>query len=421
MSFVTSLTGLNAASADLSVTGNNIANVGTIGFKKSRAEFGDVYAVNAFGIASNAIGSGVSTTDIRQRFEQGDIEFTDNNLDLAIVGQGFFIMSGDQNGNTPMYTRAGAFGVNKDGYLVTSSNNFLQGFPVDEKGNATSTSLASTVSLSVPPGFGSPVASSKVSYGINLPSTSSSLPIASFDPDNASTYTNATSNTVYDSLGNSHVATTYYIKVGATGSASGTNENTWETRVYLDGVAMTPSATETMEFDSAGNLTIPADGKIAYAAQSLGNGADDLTLTFDYANNTTQYASPFSVSNVTQDGYTTGRLTKLDISDTGLITANYSNGKNVPVGKLALADFSNPEALKQEGATTWIATVDSGDPIPGEAGTGRFGDIQGGALEASNVELTQELVKLITAQRNFQANAKAIETNNTISQTIINI
>lgn len=414
MSFNTSLSGLNAATADLSVTSNNIANVGTTGFKGSRAEFADVYAVDAFGTSETAIGSGALLSTVRQQFTQGNLEFTDNSLDMALTGRGFFVTKSAATGGSPAYTRAGAFGVDNSGYIVNSAGQFLQGFPVDTSGNVSSTSLTSSVSLQLPQTFGTPTATSTVTQSMNLPSSAPALVIGSFNPANPATYTNSTSSTVYDSLGNTHVATTYYIKTNAA-------TNTWEQRLYIDGAAATPAAAETLVFNASGQLTTPAAGTVAYNAFALTNGANPLTLTYDYSSGATQYSSAFAVTSVTQNGNTTGRLSSLDISETGLVRANYTNGSTSFVGKVALADFPNTEALKQNGSTSWLETTDSGTVTTGEAGTGRFGSIQGGALESSNVELTEQLVKLITAQRNFQANAKAIETSNAITQTIVQI
>ncbi len=400
MGFDTSLSGLNAASSDLDVTSNNIANVSTMGFKESRAEFVD------------AVGNGVLLSTVRQLFDQGNLEFTDRELDMAVVGRGFFVTR-DQT-NALSFTRAGAFGTNADGFIVTSEGLFLQGFPVDANGNATATSLNSSIPLQIPDTFGTPVATSDIRLGLNLPSSAPDLVVGAFDPADPRTYSNTTSVTAYDTLGNSHVATVYYIK---TDSAT----NTWETRSFLDGTALVPTGAETLQFDTAGQLVNPANGIVAYNAAALTNGAAPMSIQFDYSAGTSQYSAAFAVTGLEQDGNTTGRLSSLDFSETGVLRANYTNGTTLPVGKVALADFRNEQGLRQVGSTAWTETSLSGEPIVGESGTGRFGTIEGGSLESSNVELTVELVNLITAQRNFQANAKAIEASNTITQTIVNI
>ncbi len=414
MGFSTSLSGLNAAASDLDATSNNIANVATNGFKGSRTEFADVFAADPVNTSRTAIGSGVLLSEVRQIFSQGNLDFTDSALDMALIGRGFFVIDSQSNGGTTSYTRAGAFRVDANGYIVNSVGEFLQGFPVDATGNVTTTSLDSATSMQVPETYGTPIATTTVDLGVNLPASAPDLPIAAFDPADPATYTNSTSVTVYDSLGNSHIATVYYVKTD-------TATNTWETRTFLDGTALVPAVAQTLQFDASGALVNPANGNIAFNAMPLTNGAAPVTLTFDYSGATTQFAAAFAVTNVAQNGNTTGRLSSLDISEFGVVNAKYTNGATRAVGKVALAEFRNPQGLRQTGNTSWVETSESGAVIGGEAGTGLFGSIVGGALESSNVELTSQLVNLITAQRNFQANAKAIETSNNVTQTIINI
>ncbi|HBA35693.1 MAG TPA: flagellar hook protein FlgE [Gammaproteobacteria bacterium] len=419
MSFAIALSGLNAAGSELSVTSNNIANVGTHGFKGSRAEFADVYSVNSFSTSKTAIGSGVLLSQVRQQFNQGSLEYTDNGLDLAINGSGFFMTSTGRDTLDPAYTRAGSFGVDANGYVVNSQGQFLQVFPVDpDDGTVISTSFSSAGSLQVPDSFGAPSATTEVTLGVNLPSGAPDLPIANFDPQDTSTFTQTTSTTVYDSLGNPHTLQAYFIK---TDSAN----NTWETRTFLDGNQLTPQVTEDLAFNASGILTTPADGLVHYSPETLTNGANPLSLTLNYLSangtDTTQFSSPFSIASLTQNGAGTGRLNGLEVTEDGTVQGNYTNGESRALGKLVIADFPNAEGLRQVGNTMWRETVSSGQVLVGEAGTGRFGSIQASALETSNVELTSQLVKLITAQRNFQANAKSIETSSTVTQTIINI
>jgi flagellar hook protein FlgE len=416
MSFNTSLSGLNGASADLNVTGNNIANASTTGFKRSRAEFGDIYAISNLGSTRTAIGSGVLLNQVAQQFNQGNLEFTENTLDLAVSGQGFFVLTPNLTSEEPIYTRAGAFGVDNDGYVVNSAGQYLRTFPVNDDGTVTSTSLASASALRLPDSAGTPQASATVDISVNLPSDAPDLDPALFDPTDSTTFTNSTSVTVFDSLGNSHIATIYYMKTDSL-------TNSWESRVFVDGNALTPDGAETLSFDTAGALTTPAGGQVGYTAAPYdpSNGAEPIALTFDYSQNTTQFSAPFAVNALSQDGRTTGRLSGLDIDDTGVVRANFTNGLSLALGKIALAQFRNPQGLRQLGNTAWAQTLDSGEALGGEAGTSSFGSIRAGALETSNVDLTQELVHLITAQRNFQANARAIETESTVTQTIINI
>lgn len=438
MSFNISLSGLNAASNDLDVTSNNIANVGTTGFKESRAEFADIYAATPLGSASNSIGDGVKLSSVTQQFGQGNLDFTENTLDLAVSGEGFFVVRPNQTSSDLIYTRSGAFQVNQNGTIVNSSGQVLQVFPVDQTtGNVLTTSLSGTIPLQVPPSIGTPQATSNININLNLPAgISPALSAANLDAELAanpanpdpSTYNNSTSATVFDSQGNSHILSMYFIM---TNDAN----NTWEVRSTLDGQVMTPSAGQVLDFNSAGSLdvadadgdgtTTTGAGAIGYNNFALTNGAAPLGLTIDFRDNgntvTQEAQGAFLVQSLSQDGFSTGNLSGVTIDDSGLVNASFTNGQTTALGKIALARFDNPQGLQQTGDTSWVETTSSGTATAGEAGTGNFGLVQSGALETSNVDLTAQLVKLITAQRNFQANSKAIETANTITQTIINI
>ena len=424
MAFNTSISGLNAAAADLDVKSNNIANVNTTGFKQSRAEFADVFAVSAFGSSDTAIGNGTVLNNVAQQFEQGNLEFTDNALDLGISGQGFFALAPNQTSAEVVYTRAGAFGVNNDGFVVNSAGQFLRTFPVNPDGTVSSTSMSSTTALQLPSTAGIPQATANVAIAANLPSTAGSLS-GVIDPTDPLTFTNSTSATIFDSLGNEHIVTLYYQKT--------TTVNEWNVDAYISGADIIPAAntapvklgpTVTLEFDPAlgGALAAasPTDLAFTITGTEFVSGAAAQTTTINFGGST-QNSGGFNVTNLSQDGFPTGRLSGLDISDDGLVQATFTNGQSQPLGKIALANFANAQGLKQVGNTSWVETLDSGQVLAGEAGTGVFGLIQSGALEASNVDLTSELVGLITAQRNFQANSKAIETNNAITQTIINL
>ncbi len=442
MSFNTALSGLQAASIDLSTTSNNIANVATTGFKYSRAEFGDIFAVSPFGNSPTAVGNGVQVDNVSQQFSQGNLRFTDASLDMAISGQGYFVISQDQVGASFSYSRAGEFRVNADGYIVNNDGQYLQTFPVDGSGNVTSTSLNTTAALQLPTSTGSPLPTSEIEVGVNLSASATGLDPALFDPAQSTTFTNSTSSTVFDSLGESHVLSYYFVKdlQGSGTNALPGDPNQWQVFTYLDGLPQDVAGGHTISHpdgtpavninqDSA-QLSFLADGSYALSLPAslisdpiaLSNGANDLVITHDFANNgTTQYAANFSVNTLDPNGFSTGRLTGLDISEEGLVRASYTNGTSIPLGKIAMADFPNSQGLSNVGSASWTETIDSGSVIAGEAGSGRFGLIQSGALEASNVDLTQQLVNLITAQRNFQANARSIETANTLTQTIIQI
>lgn len=442
MSFNSALSGLQAASMDLSVTSNNIANVATTGFKFSRTEFGDIYAVTPFGNSPTSVGNGVQIDRVSQQFSQGNLEFTDSSLDLAISGQGFFVVSQNLAGTDRAYSRAGEFRVNADGYIVNNNGRFLQAFPVDPvTGQVSSTSLNTTSSIQLPPSTGTPLATGEIEIGLNLNASANALDPATFDPSASNTYTNSTSTTVYDSLGESHVMSYYFVKDLPGSATNAANDlNQWQAFTYLDGVPIdvtggnaithpdptgAPNITQSsvqFNFNPDGTLASTTPAVITNTAVPLTNGASPLNLTHDFANNsTTQFSANFSVSTLNPTGFSTGRLTGIDISEEGLIRATYTNGISIPMGKIALADFPNSQGLVNVGSTSWDQTSESGDVTAGEAGTGRFGLIQSGALETSNVDLTQQLVNLITAQRNFQANARSIETSNTLTQTIIQI
>jgi flagellar hook protein FlgE len=679
MSFSTALSGLNAASADLNVKSNNIANVSTTGFKQSRAEFGDVFAVSAFGSSSGtAIGSGVVLQNVSQQFNQGNLEFTDNSLDLAISGEGFFSLAPSIDSGEVIYTRAGEFGIDKDGYVVNSQGNFLRTFPVDVNGVISATSIDAAKALQLPTSAGAPESTSLLSISSNLPSnavginvpavtldpgtftSSAALTLSDFSNDQVSfqvdgnainlnsdystlagvanaiqtqlpagytavlntsnnllitaptdsapvisafngnadgdsaiadftggtatagsaadpssylfsaavstvdysvnpvsfdvtsntgstsvtanivlnsnytnlagvaaaiqtqlnnavgaggfgastyavseasgvlnisttnpsdevistgnyvgntvtisdftagtgvngtatasaaavlpinpldptTYSNSTSATVFDSLGNEHIITTYYQKIDGEAEVGGVlvGDNKWQLAAYItsDDIKVVGGLTTTQTDGSTTLVQLGTTSQISFNTDGSLNSTtpDPIVMSFDAANGTefssgasdqvvtlnltgsTQNSGGFSVGGLTVNGFPTGRLTGVDISDDGLIRATYSNGQALPIGKIALGNFANPQALNKIGSTAWKETTDSGPVIAGEAGSGSFGQIQSGALETSNVDLTKELVGLITAQRNFQANSKAIETNNAITQTIIQL
>lgn len=440
MSFNISLSGLNAASSDLEVTSNNVANVATTGFKGSRAEFADIFAATPLGTTSNAVGAGVQLASVSQQFGQGNLEFTENTLDMAVSGEGFFVMRANQTNSDLIYTRAGAFQVDRNGLVANSAGQVLQVFPVNNAtGNVSTTSLTGTVPLQVPNTVGSPSGTSEVNLNLNLPSDADQIAIAAIDAEftaalavpgstvtpSVSSYNNSTSATVFDSQGNSHILTMYFVMTDDI-------NNTWEVRSTMDGVPMTTGggvlAPASLDFNGAGQLDTASSttgGILNFDAFDPGNGANPIDLAINFTNQgntlTQQTQGGFSVQSLSQNGFATGNLSGIEIDDSGLVRANFTNGQTTALGKIALARFDNPQGLRQIGNTSWVETVESGPVVGGEAGTGNLGLVQTGALETSNVDLTSELVKLITAQRNFQANSKAIETANTITQTIINI
>jgi flagellar hook protein FlgE len=421
MPFRIALSGLNAAAADLRVIGSNVANSSTVGFKKSRTEFSDIYAASSLGAAANTAGSGVKVSGIKQEFAQGNIDFTNNNLDMAISGEGFFRLS---EGGTTKYSRAGSFSVDREGYVVNNESQRLTGFQADTNGNITGAIgdiQLSTQDLA-------PNATTSVSLTANLDSSETALGV-NFDKNDATTYNHSTSLTTYDSRGNSLLQTLYFQKTGA---------SSWNMYTYLTD----PSGADTELVPAGGTagqvppdpmaLTFTADGAISTVSPGTGAtanydpatiaslGSSPIDIDIDL-NTVTQFGTEFGVNELLQDGYTTGRLSGVDVGETGVITARYTNGQSLTLAQVAMANFSNLNGLLQLGDTSWAESFESGAALVGTAGTGTMGLIQSGALEGSNVDLTEQLVNMITAQRNFQSNAQVIQTADTVTQTIINI
>ena len=404
MPFRLALSGLNAAQSDLTVTANNMANVATTGFKSSRAEFADLFATSQQGVSSTAIGNGVKVANVSQQFTQGNIDFTNNSLDLAMSGQGFFVTN--DNGAL-QYTRAGAFQVDNNGFVVNAKQQRLQVYPPLANGGFNTGGLSD---LSLSTGVSAPQATSNGKVLLNLPASATPPASATFDPADTASFNNATSLTIYDSLGAAHTASMYFVKTST--------PNAWQTRLYVDGTAV--GGAQALTYDDAGSLVTPATGDITFPAYTPATGAADINMKFDFGTST-QYGQTFTVNSVTQDGFTTGRLIGMDIDSSGVVQARFTNGRSNPLGQVAVANFANPQGLQQLGDTAWAETFSSGQAIRGVAGNSGYGLVQAGALEASNVDITSQLVNMITAQRNFEANAKMITTADAITQTIINI
>jgi flagellar hook protein FlgE len=400
MPFDIALSGLNAAQTDLDVIANNIANSNTNGFKSSRAEFADVYAVSQIGTANNATGKGVRVASVSTQHSQGDINFTENNLDLAVSGKGFFRL--DTQGSIA-YSRAGAFQVDKDGFVVNSTGAQLTGFQADTSGNLT----GAIGSLQLEFADSNPQATATLNLGANLDALET-VP-AAFNVTDPSTYNHSTSTTVFDSLGASHIASMFFRKDGV---------NAWESFTYVDGAEVNPAGGNALAFNSSGGIS----GASSFNTVSFnpGSGAANMTINFDFAN-LTQFGGSFGISELSQDGFSTGLLNGVDFDESGVLFARYSNGRTTTLGQVALANFANNQGLQENGDSTYTESFASGAAIVAAPGSTNLGLIQSGALEQSNVDLTKELVDLITAQRTFQANAKVITTAGDVTQTIINI
>ncbi|WP_339805491.1 flagellar hook protein FlgE [uncultured Marinobacter sp.] len=620
MAFNIGLSGLRAASVDLDVTGNNIANASTVGFKGSKAQFGDLYASGFLSSGTNPVGGGVRVQDVKQNYAQGNISFTDSGLDLAINGDGFFVLN---NGGETRYSRAGQFGVDLDGFVTNNQNMRVQGYQADNDGNLSgirgdlqidtanlaprrTTGLESELNLDsrepvlevsgtrvqtvggpvladevltvgypdgtsrnvtipagssaretaallneqrgvgasarstldIPGGVISPGSSvivqntafnipatladdaaalgwirdaindsplntinatedggnlrlidsrgnnvtasveddtgtevfaddvvgavtvtlerelsltSSSATGVLAGSTDEAFRTNTFNPADQRTYNHATSSTIYDSLGNPHTMTQYFVKEPVSGG-----DSVWAMYVQIDGeeVGDPPNANGDptrarfdIQFNQDGSLASidgNTNGEILISnwtpkdANGQPNGSDGPLLVSDGATTpipdpptssnlvvnlaaTTQYGSEFGVNDQRQNGYTTGRLSGLDVSDAGVIFARYTNGQSQTLGQVSLATFNNTNGLSPVGETTWVETFASGQPIVGAPDTGTLGSIKASSIEESNVDLSAELVNLIIAQRNYQANAKTIETSDAVTQTIINL
>ena len=406
MAFSTALSGLTAASSDLDVTANNIANSNTVGFKGARAQFSDVYASGAVNLNNSVIGQGVRLSSTAQQFTQGNITTSSSNLDLAISGDGFYTLK-DANGY--VYSRNGQFGEDKAGNVISSTGQALQVYPPLINGGFNTGTLSN---LNLQTAQSAPLSTTTGTVILNLPANTTPPTVAPFNPANSQTYNQSTSTTVYDSLGNAYPATMYFSQLAAP-------PNTWSVNMTVNGASAGPA--QNLTFGSSGAVTAPVGGVLNFNGFAPTSGAvTPMTLAFNFGK-TTQYGGQFGVTSIVQNGYATGQLSTVAIDPTGVVSAVYTNGRSTQLGQLAMANFPNPQGLKQLGDSNWSETFTSGTVVQGVAASAGFGSIQSGALEASNVDLTTQLVKMITAQRAFQANAQVITTANSESQTIINI
>jgi flagellar hook protein FlgE len=419
MSFQQGLSGLNASSKNLEVIGNNIANANTFGSKVARAEFSDVYAAALNGAGTNTVGIGTRLASVAQQFTQGSITTTENPMDLAINGAGFFQLG---NGEGPVtFSRNGQFKVDRDGYIVNGTGLRLMGYAANGQGVI---QPGQSVALQLPTAGVAPSPSTETAVEMNLDSRLAvTAPVAGapIDFNDSDTYNNATSLTVYDIQGQ-QVALTYYFQKSAADSW-----NVFATAngsPVLDGAgALAPITTITFPLNGSAP-TAPA-GPVAFdiPATATANGGATIPitgLTLDVSA-ATQFGSPFGVTNMTQDGYAAGLLTAIAVEPNGIVTARYSNGQSRPAGQIEVANFRNPQGLQPIGDNAWARTFASGDPVFGVPGDGNLGNLQAGALEESNIDLTGELVNMITAQRTYQANAQTIKTQDQVLQTLVNL
>ncbi|MBK1734835.1 flagellar basal body FlaE [Halorhodospira abdelmalekii] len=407
MSFNIALTGINSASKDLETTSNNLSNAGTTGFKKSRAEFNDLFAMGAMGVPNLAIGQGSRLANVGQLFNQGAFDFTERSLDLGVEGGGFFRL--EEQGEIT-YSRAGEFEIDRDGYIVNNAGRNLTGFRTDDDGNRVGDGHDL---LRVPTEGIAASATESAKLSANLNADAEVLDPALFDPEDTNTFNESTTTTFYDSQGSARDATFYFVKSG---------ENQWSVFTEISGLDPDDQEAlfgepQVLEFDGAGNLLGDGMQEIEgeFAAQ-----VEPLLAEIDFGG-VTQFARPFNVTEISQDGYTAGEFENVNVEKDGTIYARYSNGERQAVGMVALTRFPSEERLQNAGQTSWQATAEAGDPLVGVPGEGRFGRIEAGALEQSNVEVSEQLVNMITAQRNFSANAKMISTQDQVTQEILQI
>ena len=410
MSFQQGLSGLNGAQRSLDAIGNNVANSGTVGFKLSQAQFADVYAAALGAGGGSQIGIGTSVLTVSQQFTQGNLTVTNNPLDVAINGAGFYRMS--SNGAIS-YTRNGQFNVDKEGFIVNASGDRLTGFAADAQGVIIP---SSPVDISIDTSDLTPRQTSVARLGINLDSREVPSTIA-FDPalKDPITYNASTSLTAFDTLGNPHILTTYFVKQPATSAMD------YKLYTSLDDSAAVPATGTDLYFTASGSLDLAATPTPLVESFAISTGAVtplrfDLDLT-----GSTQFGSSFGVNRLFQDGYTSGRLSGINIAVDGVVQGRYSNGQSRNLGQIVLANFTNPNGLQSLGNNQWAETPDSGQPLVGAPGTGSLGSLQSAAVEESNVDLTAELVNMITQQRAYQANAQSIKTQDQILQTLVNL
>ncbi len=416
MSFQQGLSGLNATSKNLDVIGNNIANANTYGTKVARAEFSDMYASAIGSAGSSNVGIGTQLATVAQQFTQGNISTTENPMDLAIKGNGFFQLTDGQN--PIVYSRNGQFKVDRDGFVVNNSGLKLMGYGADNEGVI---QPGQAVALQLPTSGVDPQPTTTVTLEMNLDSRKLvTLPAASplIDFNDATTYNNATSLTVYDVKGQEVPVTFYFQK---------TDTDIWNVFATANGEPISadpldPQPITTITFDSDGSVPTAPTDPVPFDILLPGNvaPADTLSVTLDLST-ATQFGSAFGVTDQRQDGFSAGELTSIMVESTGIVMARYSNGQSRPAGQVELASFRNAQGLQPLGDNSWGRTFASGDPVTGVPDGAGLGVLQSGALEESNIDLTGELVNMITAQRIYQANAQTIKTQDQVLQTLVNL
>ena len=436
MGFQQGLSGLNASSKALDVVGNNIANSGTVGFKTGSAQFADVFAASLNGAGATPVGIGTKVAAVVQQFTQGNISVTNNPLDLAINGGGFFIVDDGSGGN--LYSRNGQFQLNKDGFIVNAQGQELKGRLAVDGIVPTGAEIAPlrlfdpTASLTGPPqATGGSTGGTGIQVNVNLDSREATPVTALFNFADPTSYNTSTATTIYDSLGNPHTYSMYFVKdplIANTWNMYATVTNpSGATPPFTDLSTAGTTSLGTLVFDTAGMLDTATstvdDTNIAITALDLGYdlAVEPLDFPLNFSGST-QYGSSFTVNTMLQDGFASGTLSGFNVGKDGIVLGRFTNGQSTNIGQVVLASFRNPNGLQPLGDNVWSRTPDSGEQILGSpASSGQFGPLQSASLEDANVDLTQELVYMITLQRAYQANAQTIKTQDQVLQTLVNL
>lgn len=398
----TAVTGLNAYGNAMSVIGNNIANVGTVGFKSSRSTFAELVSASMTGgSGADQIGLGVFLNDVQPNFTQGSLTTTGNTFDLAIDGQGFYLLRDSAGAN--FYSRAGQFKVNSQGQVVDSSDFLLQGFQADVNGNITNTVSNITLTSSAV----APQVTSTTGIRANL-DANATVPTGAFNVSDPTTYNFSTGMSIYDSLGNAQQLRFYFVKTATA--------NTWNLYSQV-GNAAAVSRTD-LVFNSSGALT--SGGSQAMSLVIPGGAATPQAVTADFSN-MTQYGSPSGVIDQTQNGFASGTLDRISVDSQGRVAAQFTNGQSRALAQVVLNRFINPDGLVKAGDNLFIESIDSGSPLSGAPTTNGLGKVVSGAVEQSNVDLGKEFVDMIITQRAFQANSRAITTSDEMLQELVNL
>jgi len=419
MSFQQGLSGLNGAAKSLDVIGNNVANASTVGFKSAQAQFADMYANSMNRSGNSPVGIGVAVANVQQAFTQGNVTTTNNPLDIAINGDGFFRMQSSLTDASPVYGRNGQFQLDKNGYIINPSEKgaYLTGWLGTVNGGDPVPLQLNTANIPA-------TQTTAVKSSLNLDSRQSPPTTTPFDATTSTSYNSSTGVTVYDSLGNSYNVQTYYVKNAVVAPATSTN---WDVYTTVNGApypAIVAPATQvkvaTLTFDSSGVLTSTQPAATLNLTPQAGASFAAAGITLNYTGST-QTGAAFATVAQSQDGKGPGVLSSFAIGKDGQISGSYSNGDTKVLGQVLMANFANPNGLQPLGSNLYTATSDAGTPLIGKPSTGQFGVLQARAVEDSNVDLTTELVNMIVAQRVYQANSQTIKVQDTVLQTLVSL